>query len=69
MLIFVLDEVNSFDDIRMMQGRRYTEFGSEFLDIFSLCFALPPLSEFLEDMYQKKRRDQINQPRVSTLMA
>lgn len=47
MLIFVLDKVNSLDDVDMVEGRGYAELGCELLDVLLLGLVLSPLSELL----------------------
>jgi len=48
MLILVLNEVDSLNNIRVVQCRRDTKLCRELLHIFLFCFILPPFSEFLE---------------------
>lgn len=47
-MLLVLYEVDSLDDVGVMQGRRDAEFGSELLDVFLFGFVLSPLSKFLK---------------------
>jgi hypothetical protein len=47
MLCLVLHEINSLDDVWMVQRRGDTEFCSEFLDVFFLRLVLATFPEFL----------------------
>jgi len=47
-LALILYEVDSLDDVNVVESGRDTEFCCEFLDIFLFCFVLPALSELLD---------------------
>jgi len=47
-LIFVLNEVHSLDDVHVMQSRGNAELGCKFLYVFFLSLVLSPLAEFLD---------------------
>jgi hypothetical protein len=51
--IFILNEINGLDDIWMMEGRRYTELCSEFLDIFLFGLVLAAFAEFLDKQVRR----------------
>jgi hypothetical protein len=48
MLSFVLDQIDRFDNVWVMECRRDTEFRSQFLDVILFSLVLSPLSEFLD---------------------
>jgi hypothetical protein len=47
-MLFVLDEVDSLNDVGVVQSGRDTEFRSELLDVFLFRLVLSSLSEFLQ---------------------
>jgi hypothetical protein len=46
-LIFILNEIYSLNDVDVMEGGRYTKFGGKFLHVFLFRLVLPSLSELL----------------------
>ena len=58
MQVFVLYEVNCLHDVDMMQRRGNAELRREFLNVFLLCFILPPLPEFLHELEHGTRGEQ-----------
>ena len=51
MLVLILNEVNRFDNIDVMESRRDTELGSELLDVLLLRLVFPTFSEFLSERF------------------
>jgi len=47
MLILILNEVNGFHNVGMVQSGRYTEFCGELFDVFLFRFILAALAELL----------------------
>ena len=53
MLIFVLYEIDRFNNILVMKCRTDTKLGGEFLDVFPLSFVLSSLAELLRRFVSK----------------
>ena len=49
MMIVVLYQIDSLDDVGMMQSRRDAEFRCQFLDVILFRLILATFSEFLQD--------------------
>ena len=49
-LILILNEIYSLNDVDVMEGGRYAKFGGKFLHVFLFRLVLPSLSEFLPIM-------------------
>lgn len=54
MLVFVLDEIDGFNNVLVVQRRGNAKFGRELLDILLFGFILASLAEFLQTQIRYK---------------